>query len=147
MDEDDERSAMVWEFARLLGELAPKAFVMGKEQVVPPSVIIVITENVDALAINARWESVRTKLLATFKSLGYRTRAILLNAKDFGVPQSRSRVFFVGTRKPYPPVSVIEPADPRYVTVHQVLKDLPPPGHEGNTGWVIPVKTTNYWLT
>jgi site-specific DNA-cytosine methylase len=32
MDEDDERSAMVWEFARLLGELAPKAFVMGKRK-------------------------------------------------------------------------------------------------------------------
>jgi site-specific DNA-cytosine methylase len=77
---------------------------------------------------------VRTKLLATFRALGYDARAILLNAKDFGVAQSRQRVFFVGTQGKYPPVLAIEPVDPRGLTVYRVLKDLPPPGLEGNEG-------------
>ena len=37
--------------------------------------------------------------MADFGSLGYNVRCDLYHAEDYGVPQTRERVFIVGTRK------------------------------------------------
>ncbi|HJK95932.1 MAG TPA: DNA cytosine methyltransferase [Polyangiaceae bacterium LLY-WYZ-14_1] len=79
---DDVRNRLPAEFARLLGGLRPRAFVM---------------ENVAGM--------VRGKMAATFTDVtrllvdqGYCVRVRLLNAKWYGVPQSRDRVIWVGVR-------------------------------------------------
>lgn len=43
-------------------------------------------------------ERVVDKIVAAFAKLGYRVQYRLLNAADFGVPQRRERVVFIGTR-------------------------------------------------
>ena len=81
MDPKDPRSKHVWTFTDIVEELQPKAFLM---------------ENVKALGVLNKWKPLRIALLKKFRSLGYMTNYIVLNAKDFDVPQSRERVFFIG---------------------------------------------------
>lgn len=81
MDANDERSQLVWSYAKVVGTLLPKAFIM---------------ENVKALGVLERWGSIRTALLEKFMELGYSVSLCVLNASDFGVPQARERLFIVG---------------------------------------------------
>ncbi len=81
MDENDERSKLIWSYAKVIETVKPKAFVM---------------ENVKALAVLDRWASIRVALMQKFIDLGYSANFIVLNASDFDVPQARERVFFIG---------------------------------------------------
>lgn len=81
MDENDERSKLIWSYAKVIETVKPKAFVM---------------ENVKALAVLEKWASVRSALMQKFIALGYSVNFIVLNASDFDVPQARERVFFIG---------------------------------------------------
>lgn len=83
MDPTDERSTMVWEFFDVVEMTQPKIFVM---------------ENVKALGELTRWKQVREKIYTRAKELGYYCFARVLNSADFGVPQKRERVFFVGVK-------------------------------------------------
>jgi len=81
MNPDDPRSRHVMNFASIVGRIRPLAFVM---------------ENVKALGELEKWRNLRESLLGKFAELGYVADFAVLNASDFGVPQSRERVFFVG---------------------------------------------------
>lgn len=81
MDENDERSKLIWSYANVVEAVRPKAFIM---------------ENVKALGELEKWSAIRTSLLAKLQELGYSVNFIVLNASDYGVPQSRERVFFIG---------------------------------------------------
>ena len=81
MAADDPRSQLVRSFMRAVEIVRPRAFVM---------------ENVKALGTLAKFKPVRDVLRASAQRLGYQTELHILNAKDFGVPQARERVFFVG---------------------------------------------------
>ena len=78
MDANDERSKLIWSYAKVIETVKPKAFVM---------------ENVKALATLEKWASVRAALLTKFADLGYSVNFMVLNASDFDVPQARERVF------------------------------------------------------
>ena len=119
MDPDDPRSALTWEFVRLVGRLRPGAFVL---------------ENVKALATLKCWEAVRARLLAALAGLGYTVRAHLLDARCYGVPQGRERVFFIGTAAELPGVESIPPSAGQPRTAGEVLRSLPRPGVEPNLG-------------
>lgn len=84
MDKDDPRSKLVFTFCSVVEKLKPKAFVM---------------ENVKSLASLAKFEEVRDEIIQRMTEAGYQVSMQVLNAKDFGVPQSRERVFFIGTRQ------------------------------------------------
>ena len=47
-------------------------------------------------------ESVPDRIVSRFRDIGYRVEYRLLNAADFGVPQRRERVIFIGTRLDIP---------------------------------------------
>lgn len=81
MDPADERSTMIWEFFDVVEMVSPQFFVM---------------ENVKALGELARWKQVRDKIFDRARKLGYYCFSRILNAADFGVPQKRERVFFIG---------------------------------------------------
>lgn len=83
MDPNDERSTMVWEFFDAVEIVCPRFFVM---------------ENVKALGELSRWRAVREKIHHRAEALGYYCFSRVLNAADFGVPQKRERVFFIGVR-------------------------------------------------
>ena len=45
----------------------------------------------------SRWGPVRDRLLSLLGGLGYTVGMHLLDARAYGVPQARQRVFFIGT--------------------------------------------------
>ena len=81
MDANDKRSQLIWSYLSVLAMLKPRAFVM---------------ENVKALGTLQKWESTRNLLIKSMRDLGYSVNFIVLNAKDFDVPQARERIFIIG---------------------------------------------------
>lgn len=79
---DDERNQLFRHFCRLIDGLQPKVFVM---------------ENVTGM-VKGEMKLVFAEILKELKSHGYRVFAWVMNAKWFGVPQSRERVIFIGFR-------------------------------------------------
>lgn len=84
----DTRGTLFYDYARLIDEIQPKVF---------------IYENVRAVLSNdcgRTWE----KMKEVFKQLGYNVyytnngKPSILNAKDYGIPQNRERLFVVGFR-------------------------------------------------
>lgn len=120
MDPNDERSQLIWRFLDVVELLRPKAFVM---------------ENVKALAALEKWEPVRQRYMQRVTEMGYSCGYWVLNASDFGVPQSRERVFFVGSTKQFD-FSTFEAAINTQKcpapTLRELFKSLPKIGSEGN---------------
>lgn len=79
---DDTRGTLFYEFARLVSEVRPKVFIF---------------ENVRAVLSNDSGDTWGT-MSRVFDGLGYQWSHALLNAKDFGIPQNRERLFVVGFR-------------------------------------------------
>lgn len=80
---DDTRGTLFFEYARLIDEIKPKVF---------------IYENVRAVTSHDNgktWE----KMQEVFAELGYDFSWSVLNAKNYGIPQNRERLFVVGFRK------------------------------------------------
>ena len=80
---DDTRGTLFYEYARLIDEIKPKVF---------------IYENVRAVTSHDNgktWE----KMQEVFAELGYDFSWSVLNAKNYGIPQNRERLFVVGYRK------------------------------------------------
>lgn len=88
-DSKDPRNSLFMEFVRFVKTLQPKFFVM---------------ENVTGiLSMRTRDKRlVKAIIQAEFESAGYNLCITILNAAEFGVPQSRQRVFFFGVRKDLP---------------------------------------------
>ncbi|MFT9096952.1 DNA cytosine methyltransferase [Liquorilactobacillus sp.] len=119
----DARAKMYKEYRRMLSILEPKMFVF--ENVLG---LLTMKNNLGTPVIQDVEESFRS-----FKDfgndLGYVIHKKVLNAKDFGVPQSRERVFLVGVRKDldikyewkFPQPAVY----PKLVTVADAISDLP----------------------
>jgi site-specific DNA-cytosine methylase len=80
---DDPRNSLFGEFVRLLEGLKPKVFVM---------------ENVKGM-IKGAMKQIFLQIMASLRGAGYHVEAQVMNAKHYGVPQSRERVIFIGLRK------------------------------------------------
>lgn len=93
---------------RLLPEMEPRWFVL---------------ENVAGISTlnSGRFQ---TDMIGEFENAGYRVESTILNAGDFGVAQSRKRVFIVGTRTDRRFV-VPEAIGGRWPTVREAIADLP----------------------
>lgn len=85
---------------------------------------IFIAENVKGLLMKHHRQDLEI-VLSDFRNLGYLVDYYLLNAADYGVPQTRERVIIVG-RLPEIPEIVIEKTidDGNYVTAKQAIDDL-----------------------
>lgn len=117
MDASDPRSKLIWSFMHAVELTRPQCFVM---------------ENVKALAKLSKFEAIRNKLFSTASQLGYFTQLIILNAKDFGVPQNRERMFFIGFKDESHAKS-IEQAIKKYMCVSPTVGDvIRPLGKAGN---------------
>ena len=77
---EDTRGTLFFEFARCVKEFQPKVF---------------IYENVKGLINHDGGKTFET-VLNTFEELGYKYYYQLMNAKDYGIPQSRTRIFVIG---------------------------------------------------
>lgn len=81
MDPNDDRSTLVWSFLDIVKDVKPRAFVI---------------ENVKALATLEKWRITREEIFKRAQSMGYCCEMYVLNSSEFGVPQKRERVFFIG---------------------------------------------------
>lgn len=77
---EDIRGTLFYEFARVVKESQPNVFIF---------------ENVKGLLNHDKGKTFET-IKATFDELGYKYFFQVLNAKDYGIPQHRERVFVVG---------------------------------------------------
>lgn len=80
----DTRGLLIFEFIRVIKESKPKVFIF---------------ENVKGLLTLDKGRVWNDIILPKFKELGYTLYWQLLNSKDYGIPQSRTRLFLVGFRK------------------------------------------------
>jgi len=121
----DPRGRLVFDFARLVAELRPKA---------------VLLENVPGL-LAADGGRIFARVRAGLEEAGYNVRAEVLHAADYGVPQMRRRTFVAGVRMrgsfpyPPPPTHSAEPfsdlfgsSTQAHVSARQALADLPDVG-------------------
>ena len=77
---DDDRNKLYREYFRILEEVRPIFFIL---------------ENVTGM-LNFSKGLVKEDILIRAKSLGYNINFKVLNSSTFGIPQRRSRVFFIG---------------------------------------------------
>lgn len=80
---NDSRGQLFYDFIRILKDKKPKFFV---------------AENVSGMLSKRHQEAVN-RFIKLFEEAGYEMHMKLLNANDYGVPQDRLRVFYVGFRK------------------------------------------------
>lgn len=113
-DPSNKLNTLYVEFARALRRIKPKAF---------------IVENVSGM-VRKNFAHLLQDQLKLFKSAGYRVKADVLNAVDFGVPQERKRIFIVGIRSDlgmeykFPRPTHGERLMP-YATIEDAIGDLP----------------------
>lgn len=112
---EEARGTLFYEFARLVKEIEPKAF---------------IYENVQGLTKHDKgktWEVVQR----VFHGLGYTIHHQILDAADYGVPQTRRRIFVVGFKEGGLDFSFPKPITLKYTMQDFLLENTP----EGNFTW------------
>lgn len=77
---DDARGTLFYDYARLVKEIQPKAFIF---------------ENVPGMLTHDHGNTWKV-IYEVFESLGYNLHHKILNAKNYGIPQDRKRLFLVG---------------------------------------------------
>lgn len=121
MNPEDERSQLIWSFLKVVEIIRPKAFVM---------------ENVKALAAISKWRDVREEYIHRAYELGYGCVPFIVNAAEYGTPQKRERVFFIGIRDDYSFEQKmwgnIREQQRKAPVIRELFKDLGPAGTEKN---------------
>lgn len=104
----DERNDLFKPYARLIDELQPKVFVM---------------ENVSGM-IKGSMKGKFIEIMKTLKSMNYNVKAKLMNAKYYGVPQSRERMIFIGVRKDLNKEPSFPKASNKLISVKEAIKGV-----------------------
>ncbi len=118
-DENDRRNLLYREIFRCLRLVRPKYLVV---------------ENVKGLAYLYKGKFLK-RMISGFKRCGYKVSWQVLDAKDYGAPQHRERVFIICARKDleinynFPPPTH-GPGLKHYVTLKDTIYDLPEPRSE-----------------
>lgn len=84
---------------------------------------IFVAENVKGLLMKHNEKSLK-QILTDFRALGYDVTYQLYNAADYGVPQTRERVFIVGTRSDINKFTPPVPASDKHITSQEAIGDL-----------------------
>lgn len=116
---DDPRNQLYKSFVEVVDYIKPKVFVM---------------ENVPGL-VRLFGGKAKDSILESLEGIGYNVTYKILNAADYGVPQMRKRVFFVGLRKDlfefpldyfqFPLPEYGEGLRYPYITSEEAISDLP----------------------
>lgn len=112
---DDPRNKLFREFVEVVKVVRPK---------------VVVCENVMGILSIGKGEVMR-QIIEAFGEFGYNMDYKVLNAADYGVPQLRKRVIFIGNRigvENVFPKPVLTPDE--YITVKDAIGDLVGHGHD-----------------
>ncbi len=110
---EDPRGQLFFDYIRIISDKNPLFFV---------------AENVGGM-LNAKYESIITTIIAQLSNAGkygYNVQFKMINTAEYGIPQDRKRVFFVGYRKDLKKVFKFEKLD-KYrdsVTLKDAIYDL-----------------------
>ena len=108
---DDKRNKLYLAVIETVKRYTPKAF---------------IVENVTGMATLYNGE-IKLEVVRRFEALGYHVTADVLCAADFGVPQMRKRLIYMGVRNGIGvselPKPILSPE--KYITCRQAISDLP----------------------
>lgn len=80
---EDTRGTLFFEVCRILESKKPVGFIL---------------ENVEGLVTHDKGKTFQ-RVLECLQSLGYEVTARILNSSEYGVPQARKRIFFLGSKK------------------------------------------------
>lgn len=105
---EDPRNRLFKEFVRVVKVVEPTYFVM---------------ENVARL-YNHNKGNTKNEIITDFENLGYKVECKILNSADYGVPQVRKRVIFIGTKNNQEILFPKKEVD-KYVTVKEALSSYP----------------------
>ncbi|MGX7066385.1 DNA (cytosine-5)-methyltransferase 1 [Vagococcus fluvialis] len=114
---NDPRNSLYIEYVRFVDIIQPEFFVL---------------ENVSGL-LSLNNGTYREDIIQQFESIGYNVSFRLLTASNYGVPQSRKRVFFVGLKKDIFPSEFFnfdEMITKNIVTTSDAISDLPVPAQD-----------------
>lgn len=103
---EDDRGLLIYQFLRLVREIQPKMF---------------IYENVKGLLNHdggKTWEIIEKE----FKKSGYKLKKKVMNAKNYGIPQNRERLFVVGFKDHSVKFNFPKPV-PLEITMKDLLED------------------------
>jgi len=84
---------------------------------------VFVAENVGSLMLKQNEYSFKT-ILSDFKSLGYDVTYHVYHAEEYGVPQTRERIIFVGTRPGIKHFDFPVPLADKPITAGEALRDL-----------------------
>ena len=105
---DGKRSGLYRAMVEAVSRIHPKIFV---------------AENVKGLLMRHNADSLK-RVLSDFRSLGYEVDYHLYHAVDYGVPQTRERVFIVGTLPDIPKFIPPKPVCDKHITAVEAIGDL-----------------------
>lgn len=105
-DVNDPRNHLYLEYYRLVKEIKPKFFLI---------------ENVKGL-LTLNKGMFKKDIINRFSKLGYNVNFELLNAKEYGVPQHRERVFFIGIKNE---VFSFPEKQEGFISAFDAISDLP----------------------
>ena len=102
----DPRNFLFREYLNLVAEIQPDVFVI---------------ENVKGLLISSNgW--FKDEIVQSIEALGYEVRFGILNAADFGVPQTRERAIFICSK--HGAITLPKPTTDKRTTVRDAISDL-----------------------
>ena len=123
---DDERNKLYREYFRILGEVRPKFFIL---------------ENVTGI-LNFAKGLIKDDIIKRAVNLGYTVKFKTLDTSDFGIPQIRLRVLFIGFRNDILKKEYVFPeGKEKPISIEEAIGDLPSlESGEDNTKYSCPPK-------
>ncbi|MBR3098439.1 MAG: DNA cytosine methyltransferase [Clostridia bacterium] len=109
---DDPRNKLYLAVFAMVKQYKPKGFLI---------------ENVPGMATLYEGQ-IKEEILKRFRSMGYNVECKILTAADYGVPQMRKRLVFMGIREDigFPAFPKAKVDEEHYVTCREAIDDLPP---------------------
>ena len=135
---NDERGKLFFDYIRILRLIKPKFF---------------LAENVIGMMANRHSQAV-SNIFMQFENSGYDVKIYLANASDYGVPQDRKRVFYIGFRKDlkinYQFPNPTTPYRYQKMTLRQAIGDLEktaiPARPKNKTNGRLPILNHEYYI-
>lgn len=104
---EDDRGKLFYDYIRILKDKHPKFF---------------LAENVSGMLANRHSDAVKN-IVKCFEECGYNVSITLVNAADYGVPQDRKRVFYIGIRKDLKKSFIFPEATTPYLYQKKTMRD------------------------
>ena len=100
---------LFFEYARIVEDMMPK---------------VIVAENVKGLTLG-KAKDVLSEIILTFNKIGYNVKYDVLDASDYGVPQKRERLIFIGVRNDFKIDPILpKPLGTKKITTKEAIEDL-----------------------